>query len=257
MLRPFILSWNLRNIFENASALFPKEFCLTGTRLGEYPIDAWKSYFLEVPKNGCKKDITGRSYQAFGISMKSPTWHRKRIIILPVYTYSQYSDIEKLKVAIRYWTDISIPDDIPCVAVAIKCQGCYSENRTAQSVTVLIVWNDNVCRIISLDWTEGPLEDCITPEWYIEASPLLNSEDAFEKIQTLYENISWDNTSFSIYTIPSCLGYSLHGKMANASYSLWNHEWRYNDYAELKSDLNLVLSEIRNILLNEEAIQYE
>lgn len=247
VLRPFILSWNLRNIVEKPSMFTPEEFCITGTCLGEYPIDAWKTYFLENPKNRRKKDIVGRSYHAFGIGMKNTKWDRRRIVYLPIYTHSQHSDIEKLKLAIKYWDDICISEDVPCLALAVKCRGYNSECREAQSVTVLIVWNDAVARIISLDWTEGPLENCITPEWFIESTPLLNLKDALEKMKMIYENISLDDTSFSIYTVPSCLDYSLSGEMVDTSYTVWKHEWRYANYHELKYNLNLLLSNTQEI----------
>ena len=251
MLRPFILSWNLRNILEKPSMLSSGEFCITGTGLGEYPIDAWKTYFLEVPKCGYKKDLTGRSNYAVGIGMKNTRWNRKRIIALPIYTHSKDPGIEKLKVLIKHWNEICIPDDIPCLAIAVKCHGSYSESREAQSVTVLIIWYDSVSRVISLDWAEGPLEDCITPEWYVETTPLLNLREALGKTRSLYENISWEKTYFSIYTIPSCLGHELQGKKVRASYAQWQHEWRYSNYTELKKDLNLLFSKIWDIFFND------
>jgi len=250
VLHPFILSWNLRNIVEKPSMFTPDEFCIAGTCLAEYPIDAWKTYYVEIPRNKCKKDIVGRTHQAFGTYMKNTKWDYRRIIYLPIYTHSQHFDIEKLKLVIRYWKDLCISEDIPCLALAVKCRGYYSEGREAQSVTALMVWDDSVARVISLDWTEGPLEDCITPEWYIETSPLLNLSDALEKMKMIYRNVSWDSTSFSIFTIPSCQAHGLRGDLAETSYTAWNPEWRYSTYHELKGDLSLLLSQIRDIFFN-------
>jgi hypothetical protein len=247
VLLPFILSWNLRNVVEHMSSVVPESFCITGTDVGEYPIDGWKPLFIEIPVNARKRDIAGRSYHAFGVSLRNTEWDRKRIVILPIYAHSQCADIEKLKIVIRHWIDVFSQDDIPCLALAVKCQGRYSEDRRAQSVSALVIWSDAVSRIISLDWAEGSLEDCVTPEWYIETSPLLNLTAAVEKIQELYENISWEETSFSIHAIPSCLCFDLCGEKVDASNALWQHEWRYVEYAELKDDLNRVLSDIQEI----------
>jgi hypothetical protein len=227
VLQPFILSWNLRNILETPSILSPEEFCIIGTDLGEYPIDAWKPLFLETPRDGYKK-----------------------VVSLPIYSHTQNYDVKRLKILIKYWNDIGFPDDIPCLALAVKCRGFYSDYREAQYVTVLIVWSDAVARIISLDWAEGPLEDCITPEWYVESTSLLNLRRAIEKMQRLYKNISWENPSFSIYAIPSCLGNGLHGKIVDSSYPQWNHEWGYTDLTELKDDLTLLFSTIQEIFFN-------
>jgi hypothetical protein len=223
---------------------------MIGTDLGEYPIDAWKPLFLETPRDGHKKDITGRFNSAMGISIENTKWNFKRVISLPIYSATRNYDVKRLKILVKYWNDIGFPDDIPCLALAVKCRGFYSDYREAQYVTVLTVWSDAVARIISLDWAEGPLEDCITPEWHIESTSLLNVSSAIDKIQRLHKNIPWENPSFSIYAIPSCLGNRLHGKMVDSSYPLWNHEWKYTDLAELKDDLTLLFSTIQEIFFN-------
>jgi hypothetical protein len=252
-LGPTIVLWNIRSIInEQLISTTYEKFGIIGTKLGRYPIDAWKPYYLEVPKNGNKKDTVGRGHQVFGISLENALWDLKRTIVLPEYTCFQHSDIEKLKLIVKHWTDICIPEDVPCIAVAVKCRGHYCDNRVAQSVTVLTIWNDAVCRITSLDWAEGPLEDCITPEWYIEATSLLNLNDASKRLQRVYENVSWENKAFSIFTIPSGLGYNLKGRACGKAYALWNNELKYENYADLKRDLNLVLSEIQDIFFKEE-----
>lgn len=246
-LHPFILSWNLRNVLPNPSILTPDKFSITGTCLGEYPINGWKPYFLEIPKDGHKQDLSGRFNSAMGTGKKDLEWDPKRTVILPEYSHAQNYDIEQLKTVIKHWDDIGIPEDIPCIAIAVKCDGFHSDFREAQLVTVLVVWNDAVARLISLDWFEGPLEDCITPEWYVKTTSLLNLKSAFFKIEKIYNNISWDNISYSIYTIPMCLGLVLNGKMTKSTYGLWGDEWKFTDFTELNSNLSLLLSEIQEI----------
>ena len=245
VLRPFVLSWNLRNSLPDSADF--DEPGVIGACLGEQPIDGWKPYYLEVPRDGHKKDLTGRLNSASGLRALKTEWNRKRVINLPVYAHAQDYDIERLKIIIKNWCDISIPDDIPCIAVAVKCRGFYSDYREAQYVTTLTVWNDAVARIVSLDWFEGPLEDCITPEWYGENTPLLSLKNAVNKIQNIYENLNWDNKRFSIYALPQCLGSCLQGDKAKASYNPWNCKWEYANYADFKPDLSLLLSRIQGI----------
>ena len=247
VLHPFIISWNLRNIFSDPSTLTPDQLAIKGTCLGEYPINGWGTYFLETPKNGHKKDITGRFNSASGIGIEKTKWNRTRTINLPIYSHVQDHDLEKLKIIIKHWYDIGIPDDVPCLAIAIKCSGLDSDYREVQYVAVLTIWNDVVARIISLDWFEGPLEDCITPEWYMETTPLLNLKDAIKRMRNIYKNTHWNNPSFSIYTIPACLGSCLNGEVSNDSYNLWDKGWGYSDYPKLKSDINVLLSKISDI----------
>ncbi|MFA5772103.1 MAG: hypothetical protein WC974_05180 [Thermoplasmata archaeon] len=247
-LNPTIVLWNIKSIFnKQPTSVTYENFGLIGTKLGRYPIDAWKPYYLEVPKNGNKKDTVGRGHQAFGISLENTPWNLKRTIVLPEYTRFQNFDIEQMKLIVKHWTDICIPEDVPCIAIAVKCRGYYCDDRAAQSIAVLTIWNDAVCRITSLDWAEGPLEDCITPEWYIETTSLMNLDEAVERMQKIYENISWENKAFSIFTIPSGIGCDINEKTSSTTHAPWGSELKYECYAELKNDLNIMFSQIRSI----------
>lgn len=247
ILRPFILSWNLRNILPNSLILSTEQPTIIGTCLGEYPIDAWGNYFLETPRNEKKMDITGRSNNAVRGGMKPAKCDQRRTINLPIYSHIQDFNVDNLKILFRNWSEIGFSDDIPCLALAVKHRGFYSDNREAQYVTVLTVWNDGVARIISLDWFEGPLEDCITPEWYMETTPLLNLKEALAKMRKIRETTQLVNPIFSIYAIPMCLGNTLNGEVASDSYALWDYGWNYSDYPKFESDLKVLLSKIIDV----------
>lgn len=242
----FILSWNLRNLPSLQSIISPEAFRITATHPGKFPVDAWKPYFLEIPKHGSKKNTAGRGLRVFNIGMESTGWDHRRIITIPRYILNQHADIENLKTVLKHWDDAFISDDIPCLALAVKTVGYYSEGREAQSVSVLSMWKDAIGRIVSLDWAEGPLEDCPTPEWYVEGTPLLNIDCAIGKMQKNYEIVpSWEESVFSVYVIPNCLGDRLQGKKNSTSYEQWETEWIYDKHADLRRDLNILLSEIQ------------
>jgi len=247
VLYPFMLSWNLRNLISAKSILTSNQPGIVGTCPGKYPIDAWKTFFLEIPKDGNKKDITGRFLTAFCEGIKNTEWDHNRTVSLPIYSIFPDYDIEKLKIVFKHWDDIGISNDVPCLALAVKCRGLYCDNREGQYVSIMAVWNDAVARIISLDWFEGPLEDCTTPEWYLETTPLLNLRDAIIRMRDIYKNTFWDNISFSIFTIPTCLGSCLNGELANPSYDIWEREWRYTNYSKLRSDLITLFIKISDI----------
>ena len=247
ILRPFILSWNLRNILPDSSILNTDQPTIIGTCLGEYPIDGWGNYFLETPINDQKKNITGRSNNAPRGGIQPTKYNRRRTINLPIYSHIQDFNVDNLKIVFRNWSEIGLPDDIPCLALAVKHRGFYSDNREAQYVTVLTVWNDGVARIISLDWFEGPLEDCITPEWYMKTTPLLNINDAIERMRNIHKSTQWDNPIFSVYAIPKCLGNCLNGDVSSDSYALWDYEWNYFDFPKFETDIKEILTKISEI----------
>ena len=247
VLQPFILNWNLRNIHSNSSPVISDEFSITGSCIGEYPIDGWIPYILEIPKGGHKRDLSGRFSSANYTGRIKQKFNKKRAVSLPIYSESENYDIDQLKIIVNNWNDIGIPDDIPCIAIAIKYSGLSSDFRESQHVNVLIIWSDAVARIVTLEWFEGPLEDCITPEWYINSSSLLNLKTALLNYGKDFKHISLDGITYSIYTIPMCFGALLNGKNVRASEPNWNCEWKYDNYLDFDSDLNLLYSEIQGI----------
>jgi len=251
VLTPFILSWNIKDYIENRNIANPSDFCIRGTERGEYPIDAWKPYFIEMPVNGHKKDIMGRSYHAFGIAMDVIKWNHRRIAWLPIYANCDRSSINIFKIIVRNWTEISIPDDIPCIALAVKCRGYYADAQEAQHITVLLVWNDSAAKLISLDWSEGPLEDCSTPEWYLETSKLMNVNACIEILSKIYKNIRLDDVVYSVFAIPPCICEGIEKTASSTTYRFWENEWVFSDYVSLERGLSSVFSSIKNIYSDE------
>lgn len=86
------------------------------------------------------------------------------------------------------WKYDLIPEEIPCMAIALKTDGFYTEWREGQSIIVLVIWFDHSCKILELDWYEGAEDDCITPEWYLRSSDLLSLEEALLKLKYLSRN---------------------------------------------------------------------
>ena len=109
VLHPFILSWNTRND-KSTPGLSSDLTCITGTCLGEYPIDGWIRYYLEIPKEGKKQDIAGRSNIAGTEDEKNVKWNMKRTINLPVYANSENYSLDNLSSVIEHWDEIGIPE---------------------------------------------------------------------------------------------------------------------------------------------------
>lgn len=246
LLRPVILSWNLRNTLESPSSHLPGEFCIDGSGLGEYPVDCWRPFLLEIPALGTKKDISGRTCHAFGVRMPSTPWDARRTIQLPHFSNGDRLPMESLKTVVRHWPE-AVTDEMPCMAVAAKVTGYYSEDREAQSVAVMLVWGDGTARIVNLDWSEGSLEDCVTPEWFVQSSPLSNLRAATGEMERVHGNVTWCRPSFHLYTLPDCLGNILPGTPADSAYRFWKREWRYADRSAMGKDLALLISQIQRI----------
>jgi len=231
ILVPFFLSWNLRNTVNAPAEVITDRFGLIGARPGEYPVDDWEPYFLEIPQNGdIKKDLVGRMNKSYNQELRNARWNLRRIVSLPEYINPGKADLAVLKLIVKHWREFQIPDDIPVLAIAIKCKGNYSDIREAQCIQIILVWNDGTSRITTLEWFEGPLEDCITPEWYIKTSGLLSFEDAVLKMRSVCSKSSWDKPVYSILTLPSNLARGLISEATDSPYKQWNLEMRYHNH---------------------------
>ena len=167
---PLSLIWgNLRNHLDFSSVSIPTLIALTGTAIGEFPVDDYHPIFLEIPKNEFKVDFSGRFNNNYNSGLEKTVWHQKRIIPLPIYEINDdIVDIDTLELLTHSWSHSLVPEDIPFITLSIKVKGSYCDEREGQYVFVLLVWPDDTARILELDWFEGPVEDCITPEWSIQ-----------------------------------------------------------------------------------------
>lgn len=244
------LIWgNLRNLIDFDSIEIPSDFKITGTITGEFPVDDYYPIFLEVPRARKKINISGRSNHRISPGISKNEWNFRRIISLPVYEFGETVSSNFLDIFYQIWGRSLIPEEIPCSALAIKTKGQYCDVREGQNIIVLLIWIDKTARILELDWFEGPLEDCITPEWYIRSSELLTLENGIANIRNACSSpTGWLTPTFTLYVNPSCLGISLLGKKNETNQKGWIDEWNYSDHLSLAKDLDYILDEIKVIL---------
>ncbi|UCH31608.1 MAG: hypothetical protein JSV05_09000 [Candidatus Bathyarchaeota archaeon] len=248
----FSLVWShLRNLVDFDTVEIPNDIALTGTALGMFPVNSFHPIYLEVPRNRKKQDISGRANFRGPNSTNRIDWRFIRVVSLPIYKVANSSmSIDCFKSLFQSWRNSLIPEDIPCLALAINLTGRYCDEREGQYAVVLLVWPDNATRLLELDWFEGPLEDCITPEWYIRSSEWLSFETAFIKLKNICSNSPFlKNPIFSMFLNPSCLGSGFQGEKAETNSSCWEYEWIYYDQADLIKDLELILEKIEQILV--------
>jgi hypothetical protein len=243
------ITWNLRNFSTGESTLTSPKYGVAGTVECMFPIDAWTKSPISIPKNYQEINIDARQSGNRTCQKKSSIINRRRICQFPLYLPENGFDVNILKSIIRHWGELCLPNDLPCMAIALKCYGNYSRERVGQYVTVMLIWHDQTAQIISLDWFEGPLEDCITPEWYINVDSPETLQSAFEKIKEFCKESSWENSYFSMFCIPQSLGSKFRGERNNASYPIWNSEWRYVSGLDVKKDLEQFYMEINKIFV--------
>jgi len=233
--RNFPLIWgHLRNIVDFENVVIPRSVRLVGTVCGEFPVDAYFPVFLEIAKEHKREDLSGRfncSGSNAGQALYSNYWHPVRSIPLPLFEVDSDSSMQKLREdysqLLEEWQNSSIPDNLPCAAVSLKIHGNYCDEREAQRIVVLLVYPDCISRLMFLDFFEGAMDDCISPEWYLSVSKLMSIDDAIQKITEISLNQSeWQRARSSISIKPEFLGEILvHGKKEDTSGRPWGFEW--------------------------------
>ncbi|MFX0174521.1 MAG: hypothetical protein ACFE9L_21800 [Candidatus Hodarchaeota archaeon] len=240
------LIWgNLRNLIDFNSVKVLSELSLVGTFSGQFPVNDFHPIFLEVPKSHRKLNMSGRKNFSQVFIDKNLGWVPQRIVTLPNYENDTNVDTECLKSIIREWERALIPEEIPCIALGVNITGQNTDGRERQYVAVLLIWVNQKTRILELDWFEGPLDDCITPEWYLQVSEIMNIKKSLTMMKKFFKmppNLK--NPLFSIYCIPTCLGSSLQTKWEESNITGWRYQLSYHDHEVSMRALESLLEQI-------------
>lgn len=217
---------------------------------GEFPIEAWGSFPLEVPETGFKKDMGGRIPSVFGLRLESTKWDNSRIVSIPRYKKAQKLHPKTVKRMLAPVKKGSFPENIPTVTLAVRTCGCYCDERRAQGVSVLPTWSDGTAVLLELDWCEGAAEDCVNPEWYLKASERLELKDGLHRLrQSCARSPSWEGCSFFLYFNPSFLGDYLLGRGRDIPNRTWQREWKYSEHETMMNGLDQVIDRIWGLSL--------
>jgi len=229
-----ILLFNLRDV------VFETE--IAGLVPGEFPIDAWHPLLLEVPEGGSKAHISGRFPAPVSSSMSRVEWDKSRVVNLPIYEKTKRYRQENLR---GLGISKEFPSMVPVVTVANRYDGYYCDQRRAQAVSVFAVWADGTSLLLEVDWCEGSLEDCITPEWHLRSSPRLPVKDGVDRLKGSCRNPPmWEDCSFYLYVIPPFLGSYLLGRGKRTPSTVWQQEWRYSEHAEMMRASDRIITTI-------------
>lgn len=233
---------NHRNIFlfNLRGVVFRTE--IAGIVPGEFPVDAWHPLLLEIPEGGSKACISGRFPGSLGSSVSPVEWDRSRVVNLPMYENTKRCRQETPR-SVKALKEF--PHTVPIVTIANRYDGYYCEQRRAQAVSVFAVWNDGASVLLELDWCEGSLEDCVSPEWHLRASSLLPIRDGLDRLRRVCRNSPmWEDCSFYLYVIPPFLGSYLLGRSKRIASKIWQEEWRYSQHAELMDASSQIITTI-------------
>lgn len=216
---------------------------IVGIVPGEFPVDAWHPLLLEIPEGGSKACISGRFPGLLVSSSASPVeWDESRVVSLPIY---ENTERYRQKTLGSVMASKEFPNAVPIVTIANRYDGYYCDQRRAQVVSVFAVWTDGASVLLELDWCEGSLEDCVSPEWHLRASSFLTIRDGLDRFSRVCRNSPmWEDCSFYLYVIPPFLGSYLLGRGKRIASKIWQEEWSYPKHAELMDASSQVIATI-------------
>ena len=253
------LMWgHLRNIVDFENVTIPRSVRLVGSVCGEFPVDAYSPIFLEIAKEHKREDLSGRfncSGSYAGQILYSNFWHPVRSIPLPLFENDPDLSMQEFRNGYSHlleeWDNSSIPDNLPCAAVSLKTHGNYCDEREAQRITVLLVYPNRLARIMYLDFFEGAMDDCISPEWYLSDSKLMPIDVAIQSVAQISVNQpGWQRVCSSISIKPNFLGNVLdRGNKLETDERKWRFEWTYHNQTDLIPDFNNLLDELRSFFV--------
>ncbi len=253
----FQLIWgHLRNLIDFENVVIPGSVRLVGTICGEFPVDAYTPVFLEIAKEHRREDLSGRFNcpgSTAGQALYNNYWHPVRTIPLPLFDAEPGLSTQELckgyHQLLKDWHDSCIPDNLPCAAVSLKFHGNYCDEREAQQIVVLIIYPNRTARLLFLDFFEGALDDCISPEWYLSVSKLKSMDAAIQEFrETPMNQCGLQRTYSSILIKPNFLGDILiRGKQNETSLRKWGYEWTYASRHDLTLDLHNLLDELQDL----------
>jgi len=255
----FPLIWgHLRNLIDFDNVLVPRSVRLIGTISGEFPVDSYSPIFLEIAREQKREDLSGRFNCSGSYTIQALCtnyWHPVRSVPLPLIEIDEDLSMQELRSGyiqlLEDWQNSSIPDNIPCAALSLKVHGNYCDEREAQKIDVLLIYPHRNARLMHLDFFEGAIEDCISPEWYLRVSKIMSIEEGLAQIYKIASNAQELQRSLSSIAVkPNFLGHILvHGKRNVTSKRKWGFDWTYNSHSELTNDLEILLDEIKTIFL--------
>ncbi len=253
----FPLIWgHLRNLIDFEDVLIPRSVRLVGTISGEFPVDSYFPIFLEIAKEQKREDLYGRFNCSGSYTIQALCtnyWHPVRHIPLPHIEIDTELSMQELRTGyihlLEEWQNSCIPDNIPCAAISLKIHGNYCDEREAQKIDVLLIYPNHNARIMHLDFFEGAMDDCISPEWYLSVSKVMSIEEGLARMNEIVSYTSeLQRPLSSIAVKPNFLGYLLvNGKKNETSIRKWGFEWTYNSQSDLTNDLKTLLDEIQAI----------
>jgi len=210
---------------------------------GEFPVDSWYPLLLEIPEGGSKACISGRFPGLLvGLPVSPVEWDKSRVVSLPIYENTERC---RQKTVRGVMASKDLPDTVPIVTIANRYDGYYCDQRRAQVVSVLAVYTGGTSLLLELDWCEGSLEDCVSPEWYLQASSFLTIRDGLDRFKKVCRNSPmWEDCSFYLYVIPPFLGSYLLGRGKRMASKIWQEEWSYAKHSELMDASSQVIDVI-------------
>jgi hypothetical protein len=206
----------------------------SGVKRGEFPITEWRTFPLEVPSDGFKHYILGRSLEEKNCD----------VVHLPVYVGEDICDSSMFEDLLDKPDQAEDLAMYPSLTISTKCHGNYGSNEgnDVQSIAVLPIWADKTSMILELDWFGE-----VSPECFVKASEKLSIEEGLQRFKELCRPYPLVNCSYHLYMTPVSLGTHILGEGRESPNKFWSKEWRFDTKEKLLDAINSISETLSNM----------
>jgi hypothetical protein len=195
---------------------------------GEFPMEEWCTFPLEVPSDGFRQHILGRFPGGCETRLVEPH-SESEVIHLPVYSGEEITDARAFD-AFRGGSDaIGLSAKVPVITLAAKFTQ-KKNGQSSQALYVLPIWKDSTSLLLELYWAEGnPEEDGLNPEWHIESSAKVPVDQALAKLRESCRHLpNSADSKYFLYLNPPSLGEHVLGEGRECESKIWPREWPFD-----------------------------
>jgi len=211
----------------------------------DFPLSGWEPIPVEIPLEGSLSHF-GRSRNPGTVAGAGPTF-----LHVPRYGADGRAVNQDALRPLHAGSDKArLMAATPILAIATRTDHPFEDGMRSRASSVLLVWASGTAVVVSVDWSEGSLDDGVVgPEWHVRATQGLSVARGFEALERETRVVPgpWPH-EHRLYVAPGALGVRLLGDSeGSCRLGLWTHEWRCDGFEDVQARLATLAGQVAGL----------